>query len=88
MGDRIDARVIRVHEALPRLDRAHALLDQADGGVPTREPGPAQVRGVKPVSRNSVRVTTGTSRPRNGAYRCTSFGSGTARGSGPTSARR
>ena len=27
--DRVDTRVVRVHEALPGLDRAHALLDRA-----------------------------------------------------------
>ena len=42
--DRVDTRVVRVHELLARIDRAHALLDEPGHRVPAGEPAAAQVR--------------------------------------------
>ena len=44
MRDRIDARVVRVHESLAGFDLARAVLDERGRRVPTDEPAAAQMR--------------------------------------------
>ena len=75
--DVVDARVVRVHEAIAGRDQPDDSARRAPTTVlhPTNR-APRRWALVNPLLRNSDFVTTGTSRPRNAVWRCTSKGSG------------
>ena len=79
--DRVDARVVRVHDRRRRPRRARGSARRAPTVVLQPRNGTSRrCAAVNPDVRNSPRVTTGTDRPRNGGV---ALHVGTGRAGGP-----